>query len=159
MPPIGIMQGIGPENIEGDQSQSGSLVPLQMETYQTPLLDLTQTLSSMEMIPARPGYAPIPVIVNWVIESTTGVQTVVLKNNMGSNLAKTNYNPANTNGPSNVNVNGANPPSLAGGIGIAPSVQLFANTPVLLDITAGAQGTGSFSLMGRLFMIVYWAPV
>jgi len=162
MPPIGTVLGLGPENLEGNQTQSGSLIPFQWETYETPLLDLTQPLSMMEMLPARPGHVPIPIgLETWLIEFAAGVQTVPLQFNLGSSPARTNYVAANTSGPSNADVNGANPPSLTSGFaGISISTsQLIVNTPVLLDITAGAQGTNFFKLLGRLVLIVWWTPI
>jgi|SRR5579863_3571367 len=154
---IGNQPGLGPENLEGNPT-SGSFVALWPEVFQTPLLDLTKTLSSMELVPARPGHFPVVcVLANWCIESVSGVQTAPVVYQAGQNAAHTNVFAALTNGPSNADVNGANPPSFGGQSIGASRVQLIVNTPVFLDITAGAQGVSK--LLARLIVGVEWVAI
>ena len=141
--------GVGP---------SGTTASLPGESFQTDLLDLTQPLLGIEVVPAKPGYAPIIFSPEWVIESVSGTQTSPPVYNAGTNPAHTNYNLA-ANTPTNAATNAAVPPCLAVGPSSTLPIQLTPNAPVIMDITAGAQGTGSFSLKARLLLTVAWIAV
>lgn len=149
--------GVGPipEGVAG----SGSLSAFPATTFQTQLLDLTQAQLNIELIPARPGYFPIPTSGNWVIEQASGTLVTPPTTRAGSDVGHTNFIPQAATTPSAANVNAANPPSLASGPANAGNtVQRIPNTPVILDVVAGASGTGAFALKGRLQITVFWFP-
>ena len=140
---------------------SGAIISFPYEMYQSPQLDLTQINLGIELVPAKPGYIATRQGSLWVIELVQGVQTVPLQVQAGSNAAHTNFF-ASSPVPSNVDVNGAVPPCFATSpvvTSAANTVQQFPNTPIIMDVTVGAQGTGGFALKGRLCSIVFWAPV
>lgn len=153
--------GVGPEPLEGPGAVAASLVAFQAETYQTPLIDISQPLSGMELIPARPGH--FPVLLNalygvWDIESVTGTQTSPVHLQAGNNAAHTNMF-ASTTTPSNGDVNGANVPSLTflnATFNIAAPATQIPNATVFLDVTVPAAGTGGFKCMARLSVTVVW---
>lgn len=136
------------------------MVAYVVETFETQKIDLTQSASNIELIPARPGYFPVAASVQWLIESQAGTQTTPPTTNAGSDAAHTNFFPSSATTPSNASVNAAAPPSFANAPAqAADTVQRIANATVFLDITAGAQGTGGFALTGKLVVTVFWISV
>jgi len=146
--------GLGPSTL--GSPGSGALVPLAFETYETQQLDLTVPNLGIELIPAKPGYVPVAYVGYWIIDGQSGTQTSAAVAQAGSDAGHSNFL-ASTATPSNAEVNGSNPPSLAISPNIpADTVKMFANSPVILDVTTAAQGTGSFSLLARLSISVFW---
>jgi hypothetical protein len=139
---------------------AAGLVPYPNETYASPVLDCTQVVSGLELIPAKPGYAPNFGGSFWVIERVVGTQTTGLNFQAGSDPAHLNFFVSTVGRPTNAEVNGAAPPSLgAGGVIAAATVAKIPNAPVFLDITLSASGTGGFVLLARLVVGVIWIPV
>lgn len=133
------------------------------EEYQSPLLDFTVPNLGVEIVPAKPGYVAVRMVagaIGFVIEQVAGTQTTPMTMNAGSDPAHTNIYISSTVRPANADVNTAVPPSIAATpTPAATTVQLFPNAPIVLDITAGAQGTGGFTLKGRFLIRVQWIPV
>lgn len=151
--------GLGPTPL--GSSGAGSLVAFSHEVYESPTLDLTQTVSNVEIIPAKPGHVAAFVTGDafWVIESVAGTQVTPPTIQMGSNAAHTNYIPSSAATPPNADVNAATPPSISTfPTAAGNTVQRLANTPVFLDITAGASGTGGYACRARLSVLVRWMP-
>ena len=157
---IGSVMGAGPALLEGPGTNSAGEVAYLAEVFQTPLFDLTKTYSNIEIIPARPGYYPLPLLTEWVIESFSGTQTSPLTLRVGNDPGHVNIFALQSTNPSNVDVNAAIPPSYATGLTVAVSnnTQRIANAPVYMDITAPASGTGGFTCTARLSFIVVWFP-
>jgi len=149
--------GLGP--IPDGSPGAGSLVPFPLEVYQTPILDLTKPNLGIELFPAKPGYVALSNLVEWVITQVTGTQTGVLSAQAGSDPAHRNLFNSQATQPSNATVNGANPPSRSGNQTLAFTVKLFPGAPVILDVTAGAVGTGGFTLNGFFVAYVFWMAV
>src|SRR6267142_1271140 len=152
--------GTGPQALEGSNTNSASVGAYPLEPFQTPLLDLTKTYSNIEIIPARPGYFPVILsgfFPEWVIESVVGTQTSPPTVQAGNNAAHNNSIPTTATTPTNALVNTAVPPTTVTGPG-NPAVTLkqFPNTPVFMDITVAAQGTGGYSCLARLSFILHW---
>jgi len=151
--------GVGPEPSDGPGTPSSSLIAYPMEIFQTPLIDISQPLSGMELIPARIGHIPILIVQlagEWAIESVVGVQTSPVHVRAGSDAAHSNFLSSTTT-PSNADVNGAVVPSLTSLNTTGPGpVTFFPNTPVYFDITVPAAGTGGFSCLARLIIAVNW---
>lgn len=151
--------GLGPVAL--GSSNGGSSLAFSHEVYESPTLDLTQPISNVEMIPAKPGHTAIFTTGDgfWVIESVSGTQVTPPTIRMGADAAHTNCIPSTATSPPNADVNAANPPSLSTFVtGAGNTVQRFANTPVFLDITAGATGTGGYACRARLSILVRWVP-
>lgn len=139
---------------------SGGLVAYPVETYITPSLDLTIVQLGIELIPAKPGHIVAITVTGFLLESVTGTQTTPLQARAGSDPTHTNISPLITTNPTNAQVNSANTPCTAGGLSSnSVPVQILPSLPVFLDIVAGAQGTGGFSLRGRLAARVAWAAI
>lgn len=155
---IGNTPGLGPQNLEGNQT-SGSLLAFSPETYSTPLLDITQPISKVELIPARPGYIPVAVLnCFWSIENVVGAQTVPAQFQVGSNAAHTNVF-TSTAAPTNADVAATNPPSRTSTLFGQFQTQQFANTPIFFDLTTGAQGTGGFKCSAKFIITLLWAAI
>lgn len=152
-----IGSGLGPSQV-GNQI-SGSLVAFPLDTYATPQLDLTQVVTGIELVPAKPGHIPVSATARFLIESTTGTQTTPLVSQAGSDAAHTNFK-ASTSAPANVDVTGAPVPAISSAVGgSAVTTQRIPNATVFFDITAGAQGTGGFTLRGKFVVVVRWQAV
>lgn len=146
--------GTGPTALGG--SGSSGLINYPIETYVTPTLDLTQTVSGIELIPAKPGHVPLVYLARWIIYSVTGTQTTPATHKAGNNTAHTNIFASSSTNPSNANVNAAAPVSTAAGpVTVQPS-NITPNAPVIFDLTSGAVGTGGFALRARLAAFVIW---
>lgn len=161
---IEVISGLGPLSLEPAGLISAGRVPFPVEIYASPLLDLTQAVSGVEIIPAKPGYIPTTRTVGgvfWVIENVTGTQTTPPTLRAGSNAARTNFIIQVSTTPANADVNGANPPSLSNAAAAVATttVQLFPNTPVYLDIVAPAAGTGGYKCMAKIISIITWMAV
>jgi len=153
-------QGQGPAPI--GPGTTGALSAYPVEMYQSPLLDLTQTVSGIELIPARPGYIPIIELALWETEFTAGTQTSPPTVRAGNDAGHTNFINTSSTTPSNANVNAANVPCLITGPTGALSnqtAQQIPNATVLLDVTAGAAGTGGFALRAKLVCMIFWVAV
>lgn len=154
-----IIMGLGPQALEGPGLVSGSNVAFPLEIYQTNLLDLTIPHLNIELVPAKPGHIPIQLSRNWIVESRSGTQVTPAQFQAGSNAAHNNYNTLSST-PSNANVNGSTPIAyLLGGTAQPMNLQLFPNTPIMLDVISGASGTGGFSLKARYDMHILWVAV
>lgn len=165
-----IWQGAGPQPLQGAANAAScaraSAYPL--ETYQTPILDLTKTYSGIELVPARPGYVATPRSRVWTVISVSGTQTSPATYNAGSNtgLESSTAEPASIHDnfmpqanalPTNATINsGTTPPFVTNATSAANNLQLFANAPVLLDISVPAAGTGGFKLLMMLTVTVEW---
>jgi hypothetical protein len=157
---IGSVIGTGPALLEGAGTNSAGEVAYLIEVFQTPLFNLTNTYSNIEIIPARPGYYPLAFNTAWIIESLSGTQTSPLTLRAGSNPGHSNIFPLQSTNPSNANVNVAVPPSIASGLTIAVpnNTQQIAKATVYMDITAPASGTGGFACTARMSFFVLWIP-
>lgn len=151
--------GAGPAPL-GRAGGSG-LVVYPDECFQTQQIDLTQVASSIELLPAKPGYFPVLIAAHFLIEATSGTQTTPLTCRAGSDAGHVNFFPTTANAPSNADVNATNVPSISTSInaGSANNIQRIPNATVFFDITAGAQGTGGFTLRGKFNLIVKWVSV
>lgn len=130
--------------------------PYPHETFVSPVLDLTVPTLGIELIPARPGYFAVATSITWVIELVSGTQTSPANFRAGTDPSHLNFITANGR-PLNTDVNGAVTPSVAvgGGLG-AVTLPRTSGTTVIMDVTAGAVGTGNFALRGRLAVIARW---
>jgi len=141
----------------------GGLIAYPFEEYQTLLIDLTVGVAGIEVVPAKPNHAPVLYTARWIIEKHTGTQTVPATFKMGSDASHSNYTGLTSTGPSNTDVNNANPPSLSGyslgSLFLALTNKLLPNATIFLDTVAPAQGTGGFSLLARLTIQNYWLAV
>lgn len=155
--------GTGPQTLEGPGTNSAAVVAYPVEPFQTPLLDLTKTYSNVELIPARPGYVPIVAsgfFPEWVIESVTGTQTSPPTIRAGNDAGHVNTIPSTATTPTNALVNTAVPPTVVTGpANPAVTLKRIPNAPVFMDITVAAQGTGGYSCLARLSIVVYWFAV
>src|SRR6267142_2458719 len=155
--------GTGPQALEGSNTNSASVGAYPVELFQTPLLDLTKTYSNIEIIPARPGYFPVVLsssFPEWVIESVSGTQTSPPTIQAGNDAGHVNTIPNTATTPSNALVNAAVPPTVASGPAApAATVKRVPNTPVFMDVTVAAQGTGGYSCLARLSFVVCWIAV
>lgn len=157
---ISLQPGVGPESLEG-QSASGSILAYPGEIYQTPLIDISQPLSNLELIPARIGYFPVFIAGlggMCAIESVTGTQTSPVHIQAGNNAAHTNLF-ATTTLPSNADVNGASVPSLTTLNPPTNLLTMIQNATVFFDITVPAVGTGGFKCLARFAVVVVWMSV
>lgn len=138
----------------------GSLCGFPVENFQTPLLDLTTANLAIELVPARPGYAPIVNFAEWIISQKFGTQTSTATYRAGSNTGHSNFI-ASVSEPSNAQVNaGSSGPYIASSAFTALiDVKLIPNATVYLDVTAGASGTGGFALLASLSVSVAWVAV
>lgn len=145
----------------GSPGGGSSCYPL--ETFETQTIDLTQPISGLEIIPARPFYSPHSVTTVWIVEQVTGTQTSPPTIRAGNDANHDNLIGPTSTTPSNANVNAAQVPCPITGPGtgaaIGPTSQFIANAPVFLDVTAGAAGTGGFTLKARLAISVSWSSV
>lgn len=149
--------GAGPNPLSN--SPGGGLGAYPIARFETPSLDLTVPHLGIELVPGKPGYISVIASTNWLIERVNGTQTTPLTCNAGSDAAHSNVIPSVAIQPTNADVNGANVPSLAAGQGQNALLKLIPGAPVILDITAGAAGTGSFALTGRYVVSVFYIAV
>jgi len=150
--------GLGPAPL-GSPGSAG-LVAFPVELYQTPNLDLTVPNLGIELIPAKPGHFPVLVNANWIIDSASGTQTTPPTTRAGSDAGHVNFASQTSTKPSNASVNGANVPSMGdGNANAALTLRRIPNAPVIFDIVAGAQGTGTFAVRGRFSVSVNWVSV
>ena len=156
---IQVQQGVGPQPLESPGAGAAYKSLPVVEVYVTSPLDLTQPHLGIELVPARPGYVPFNFdFSQWVILSTSGTQVTPATVQAGSNPAHNNYI-ASQSIPSNADVAAAVPPC-----GASPNAntlqtagqQVFPGNAVILDVTAGAQGTGGFTLVARMTIQVRW---
>jgi hypothetical protein len=127
-------------------------------TFDSGPLDLTMTHADVPLVPARAGYFPVMQARNWVINSFAGTQSTPATVRAGSDAGHTNFIASTATTPSNAEVNGAAPPSLAGGPGFpALTTQRIPGTAVLLDVPTAATGVG-FALTATLVVQVAWFP-
>jgi len=130
-----------------------------METYSTPVLDLTKIVTGIELVPARPGYIATQLNREWIIVQFAGTQTSPTTYQAGSDAAHQNY-AAPSPTPTNAVVNAiVNTPAIGNGGGIVTGGQRFPNATIFLDITVAAQGTGGFTLLARYVTNVWWIAV
>lgn len=148
--------GTGTGPVQLGVSGSAGLVSYPTEVFVTPTLDLTIPNLGIEIIPAKPGHIPVVYLSRWIIYSVAGTQTTPATHRAGSNAAHTNIFASSTTTPSNANVNGAVPISFAAGPSLVQPSNIQPNLPVILDVTAGAVGTGGFALRARLGVFVVW---
>lgn len=161
---IEVIPGLGPLVLEPSDRISAGRVPYPLEIYTTPLLDLSQVVTDLEIVPARFGYVPVNRVSGvalWVIESIVGTQTTPPTIKAGSNTARTNFFASSSATPSNADVNGANVPSISNASSAIAAVglQLLPNSPIYFSITSPAAGTGGYKCMARLVFNVAWTAV
>jgi hypothetical protein len=155
-------QALGPMAL-GPFPTSGFQVMYPIEIYQTQILDLTKTASGIELVPAKPGHYPVIFSsTRFLVEAVNGTQTTPAQMQAGSDAAHTNLFISSAL-PSNANVNAVSPSALPG-LALGPAlatdtIRRIPNATVLMDITAGAQGTGSFALRGKLSINVAWIAI
>jgi hypothetical protein len=139
----------------------GGLVAFPVESFTTPLLDLTQVALGIELAPAKPGHYAVPIGNMFiVVESKSGTQTTPPTTRSGSNAAHTNSFPQISTRPANADVAAvAVPGFILGPAAAAAGVQQIANAPVIFDLVSGALGAGGFSLFARFVGRFYWVPV
>lgn len=164
---IGFNEGLGPQLLEGLGSISGSSTPFAFEIYTTPLLELTQAYTDIEIVPAKPGYFPVlclpASVANIIIESVVGVQTSPPVYRAGSDPSRLNFMTETTT-PSNANVNAAAALGLPGASGgpINPASQLsskrFPGLPIYFSLVTPAVGTGGYSCKAKIVIPVIWLP-
>lgn len=148
--------GAGPMPL-GPDALAGDMAMLPVEIFQTAYLDLTQVVSGIELIPAKPGYAPQILTSGWIIDAVTGTQTTPVTTQAGNDGAHSNIFPSASTNPTNTDVNTGSVPCLGTNMALTPNTtKRIANAPVYLDITTGAQGTGGFSVFASLFVYVMW---
>lgn len=143
--------GVGP---------SGGMVSFSSDVFITDELDLTTTTFGIELIPSRPNHVPRIFISFWVLDQVSGNQTAPPTMRAGSNAGHNNTLSTSAS-PTNGEVNGAAGvvPTIANGPTEVLPHAVFPNTPVIMDVTAGATGTGAFAVKGRLVVAVTWFPV
>lgn len=153
--------GVGPQSLEGPGTQSASAGPF-VDLFQSPLLDLTQVVSNIELVPARPNLIPFPVnlvTAFWFVEQRSGTQTSPPTIQAGSDAAHQNFFTTTSTTPSNANLNASVVPApIAGpGIGVfSGTLKRIPNAPIMLDLTVPAAGTGGYSCRARIFVVVAW---
>lgn len=144
---------------------AGSAIAFPGEVYETGLLDLTVPNLGVEIVPAKPGYIPIGLSPVILVEQVAGTQTTPMSSQAGSDSAHTNFVVPGSVAPTNASINACvgNTPAVVGGLSVsgnaARAAQHFTNAPIILDITAGAQGTGGFILKARLVFTIFWTAV
>jgi len=151
--------GSGPQQLEGSGTNSAASNPYPVEVYQSPLLDLTKTVSNVEFVPARKGFFPLAITTSCIVESVSGVQTSPPTLRAGNNVTHDNFIATDTGDPTNAAVNAAVAPAYVGNLissFVADTVMNFTNSPVLFDITAPAVGTGGYACMARFVTTVIW---
>jgi hypothetical protein len=161
---IDTVMGAGPQLLEGPGTNSAAVGAYPVETFQTPLLDLTKTYANIELVPARPGYYPVGYVgagfPQWVIESASGTQTSPPTVQVGSDAAHQNTLALSAATPTNAKVNVATPPTIVDGPTLAATtIQRIPNAPVFFDLTVPAAGTGGYSCMARLVIYICWIAV
>ena len=155
-----IYMGLGPQAFAGPGLGSGAALPFPLETYQTPLLDLTKTYSNIELLPARPGFYPVIISSMWLIESHSGTQTTPPTIQAGNDLNHVNIIPLSATRPSNANVNAIGQNGICtASAAAANTVQKIIGVPVFFDLTVPAVGTGGYSCFGHYVLIVCWMAV
>ena len=122
-----IYKGLGPQPLSSGALGGATAYPY--ENFQTPLLDLTVgSQLGIELVPARPGYVPVQVLREWIVEVFTGTQVTPATSQSGQNAAHNNFQPLNST-PTNANLNTFVPPFYVTGGAIQPvSVQLATST-------------------------------
>lgn len=154
--------GIGPLFLEQDGKVSGGLVIPSSEIYQSPLLDISQPVFGMEIVPAKLGLVCVAILSNplWFVESVVGVQTSPPHCQAGSDAAHSNLYAPDVGNPSNGLVNAGTAPPFLGGAGSSTNLAAnVANAPVFFDLTVGAVGTGGYKCMAKLVLVVTWIAV
>ena len=156
--------GVGPLFLEQDGgARSSGLVVPSTEIYQTPLLDISQPVFGIEVVPAKFGLVAVTFALpnnQWFVESIVGVQTSPPHCQAGSDAAHTNLYAPDTGDPINALVNaGTAPPFLAGVASATALAAYMPNTPVFFDLTVGATGTGGYKCMAKLIFIITWIAV
>ena len=155
---LGVGAGPSPLGSPG----SGSLVMFPAESFETALLDLTVPNLGVEIVPAKPGYISVPNTAVWLIEQAQGNQTVPLSVQLGSDPAHVNWLASVSTFPTAAQFNACVgiTPCEPGGVGFAGGAALALphppNTPIFMDVTAGAQGTGPMIFKARLVIWVFW---
>lgn len=152
--------GAGP--LPNGSPGGGGLVAFPFESFVTPILDLTKAQLGVEIVPAKPGHVAVILATSlWFIEQVAGTQTSPPTLQAGSDPAHTNSIPSSSTTPSNADV--ATSASILPALAVGPTsqsaavgVRRFVNAPIILDVTAGAQGTGGFSLKARFQCRVIW---
>lgn len=158
--------GVGPLMLEGPGTNSAGSLGL-VEIFQSPLLDLTQTYSNIELVPARPNLVPYPTDLagpgSWLIEKLAGVQTSPPTIRAGSDAGHQNFILTTSTTPSNANFNAsAAAPCISSGpnTGVTSgTLKRIPNTPILFDLTSPAAGTGGYICLARYFVAVMWIAV
>lgn len=146
--------GLGPERTSPTAPARVILPP---EIYVSPVLDMTVPNLGIEIAPARPGHTILPIRSFWIVISKSGTQTSPATASVGTNAAHTNILPSSATTPSNANVNAAvNPVYPINGMTVGGNQAILLNTPAILDVTAGTQGTGGYSLRARFAIILIW---
>lgn len=153
-----IYMGLGPQPLAGPGSGSAGSVAFPFEIYETPPLDLTKTYANIELVPAKFGHVPIQLSRFWIILSRSGTQVTPPTYKAGSDPTHTNFNPIDSANPTNVNVNGANPVSLATGVAGATTA-LIAGLPVFFDLTSPSAGTGGYACMAKFMTMIWWVSL
>lgn len=138
---------------------TASLAAYPVEAFESPILNLATTTLGIEMIPAKPGYFPSLINLFWIITSKAGTQTTPPTCRAGANSTHDNLWTTSSTTPSNASVNGAAPPSVAfGPLTVNYAARALPNTPIIMDVTTGAQGTGGFTLRAKMLLVVFWLP-
>lgn len=148
--------GVGPAPLS---TPGGGLVTYPWESFQSPLLDLTVPNLGIELVPGRQNFIPLLVLFGWILEQISGTQVTPCVWTAGSDPAHSNLTSSSAN-PSNTDVNTNVVPSVATlGIGASNTLQRVPGLPTFLDVTAGAAGTGNFTLRAKLVVQIRWSPV
>jgi len=157
--------GLGP--IPLGSPAGGGLLAFPAESFISPLLDLTVPTLGIELVPARPGYFAVPsgnAII--LVEQAAGTQTSPPTTRAGSDPGHTNSIPSASTQPTSGAINGLIAAGALPGFTIGPvstantaGVQQLANTPIILDIVTGAQGTGGYILKAKIEIRVFWVAV
>lgn len=137
---------------------SGLFVLWPSEIFQTPLLDFTQPVSSIELIPARQGHFPLISQARFLIEALAGTQVTPPTIRAGSDVGHVNFWAQSSITPSNTVFNTPAVPPALGGAPSQPasSVPRISNAAVFFDIVTGGSGTGGYALKGKLSVAVFW---
>jgi hypothetical protein len=142
-------------------SGGSGLSAFPVESFTTSILDLTQVVAGLELVPARAGYIPRLGGGFWDIEQVVGTQTNPPTIQAGSDTAHSNFIASTNATPSNASTNAAATPCVISGPNQASGggVQSLTNATIFVDITVGATGTGGFVLKGRFVVNVLWMAV
>lgn len=119
----------------------------------SPEIDLTATVTGLQLGQTFPGRFFVPYISLFQQTAVGGAVTTVPHLNAGNNVAKNNITAASTTNPTAAQFALGVPSINNFTIAAKPVNMVDMTNPILLDITAAATGTGGFVWKGKIIYI------